>query len=163
MGEERDCCRSIPVFNGGLETTAQIKIWQEILNNERGFAREWDEKWGLCYKAPKKQPRPHKDRSTSTSRMFKNRSAPNLASLAAAGGQVVEAPPPYKSWVDPDDPRADRLKVMEARDKLPARWRYKNPVTAAHTIGWCRTRPSLELFGVAQYGVSASPDLMPEY
>mmetsp|Transcript_128 Transcript_128/g.624 ORF Transcript_128/g.624 Transcript_128/m.624 type:complete len:164 (+) Transcript_128:98-589(+) len=162
MAEEAP--RNVPVFSGGLYNTAQIKIWQEILVTESTMQREWEEKWGPCYKAPNRQPRPGRRQlatSTSTTFLPKSHSVSTLESLASAGVKVMEAPP-FHSKVSPDDARGDRARVMEKMNELPARWRYKTPVTSAHAIGWSRSRPTLELFGASQFGIRRNPELMPD-
>mmetsp|Transcript_113830 Transcript_113830/g.317933 ORF Transcript_113830/g.317933 Transcript_113830/m.317933 type:complete len:160 (+) Transcript_113830:85-564(+) len=151
---------NVPVFSGGLFTTAQVKIWKEILNNETGMSSEWEEKWGV-YKAPHREMRPgRRERATSTSATFIERSQSTPA-LASAGTQVVSPPSPTVLNTA-GDPRGDRARVLERLSRLPARQRYKNPVTSSHAIGWCRTRPSMELFGVGEHGRQRDPNLMPD-
>eukprot|EP00428_Durinskia_dybowskii_P061830 CAMPEP_0170369948 /NCGR_PEP_ID=MMETSP0117_2-20130122/8252_1 /TAXON_ID=400756 /ORGANISM="Durinskia baltica, Strain CSIRO CS-38" /LENGTH=168 /DNA_ID=CAMNT_0010624695 /DNA_START=88 /DNA_END=593 /DNA_ORIENTATION=- len=168
MVEEDKKSFNVPVFSGGLFTTAQIKIWKEIVNNETGMSQDWESKWGM-YRAPKRQPRPgRRALATSTSETFieRSQSVPALTSAGPGGGwHRRNAVPPcdVKLAVAQDDPRVDRARVLEKLNRLPARHRYKAPVTSAHQIGWSRTRASMELFGPHQYGRVRNDDIMPDY
>lgn len=81
----------LPVFSGGLFNKDQITQWREILNAERAFAHEWEEKWGY-FKAPPRLPRNPKARTA-----FLNGQARHEAAVAAGLGdkeakkQMMEA------------------------------------------------------------------------
>mmetsp|Transcript_44232 Transcript_44232/g.127843 ORF Transcript_44232/g.127843 Transcript_44232/m.127843 type:complete len:160 (+) Transcript_44232:111-590(+) len=148
-----------PVFSGGLFTTAQVKIWKEVLNNEAGMAQDWEEKWGI-YKAPHRERRPgRREKASSTSATFVERSQ-STPSLPAAGAQVVSSKfvPPSAEEEHADD----RARVRARMRSLLPQERYKAPVTSSHAIGWCKTRPSLELFGRGSFGRTRDPNLMPD-
>mmetsp|Transcript_44553 Transcript_44553/g.81359 ORF Transcript_44553/g.81359 Transcript_44553/m.81359 type:complete len:151 (-) Transcript_44553:67-519(-) len=144
--------KMVPVFKGDLNSTAAIKIWQEVLHNETRDARQHEVRWGH-FKAVDRpmRPRPRKkgDLSGSASAPSLQMAGQDVVRLGSAAASAFEGPP---SAFD----AGFRLKRALAH-KVPKE-RYCKPVTTSQQIGW---RPNLELFGVAQHGLTHEHELFP--
>mmetsp|Transcript_12888 Transcript_12888/g.30175 ORF Transcript_12888/g.30175 Transcript_12888/m.30175 type:complete len:162 (-) Transcript_12888:55-540(-) len=153
----------VPVFNGDLNTTAAIKIWQEILHNETKDARAHEVRWGH-FKAVDRpmRPRPPKKKKGELSA---SSSAP---SLKAVGMEVLHSQQRHTSdgpgtpasfeFEGPPSAFDQHFRLKRGLAQKVPKERYPKPVTTAQQVGW---RKNLELFGVSEHGLTHEHELFP--